>query len=83
MEKGEVSFDLVEVMACTGGCIAGAGQPHGRSSTKRKRAAGLYSADRLNQIKSSEDNPSVTALYTGLLKGRSHDLLHVHYGHHE
>ena len=27
IEKGEVSYDIIEVMSCPGGCIGGAGQP--------------------------------------------------------
>ncbi|MFR6393931.1 MAG: [Fe-Fe] hydrogenase large subunit C-terminal domain-containing protein [Oscillospiraceae bacterium] len=27
LEKGEVSYDFVEVMACPGGCAGGGGQP--------------------------------------------------------
>lgn len=35
LEAGEIHYDFVEVMACEGGCIAGAGQPYalGRSKT--------------------------------------------------
>lgn len=76
---GNVNYDLVEVMACRGGCIGGAGQPFGLSTEKMKRANGLYSADRLSQIKRSEENPMIMALYSGLLSKKSHELLHVDY----
>ena len=33
----------------------------------------------MSSIKRSEENPLMMALYSGLLKGRVHDLLHVHY----
>ena len=79
IESGEEHFDFVEVMACAGGCVAGAGQPFARSTEKRMRAEGLYKNDKALQIKRSEDNPLVDTLYKDLLKNRENDLLHVHY----
>ena len=79
LDNKEVYYDLIEVMACPGGCVGGAGQPLGFTPEKVKRAKGLYGADKLSQIKRSEDNPSVKNLYDGMLKGRTHELLHVHY----
>ncbi len=81
IESGEEQFDFVEVMACAGGCVAGAGQPFARSTEKRMRAEGLYKNDKALQIKRSEDNPVVDSLYKDLLKNREHDLLHVDYMH--
>ncbi|MDL2214151.1 [FeFe] hydrogenase, group A [Clostridia bacterium OttesenSCG-928-O13] len=72
-------FDFVEVMACPGGCVAGAGQPYVPSRHRVKRGKGLYAADKLSSIKRSEENPLMMSLYSGLLKGRVHDLLHVSY----
>ena len=81
IERGEVSYHLIEVMACPGGCIGGAGQPFGLSPEKNLRARGLYRADKVAQIKSSEQNPVISALYNGLLseEAQAHDLLHTHY----
>lgn len=80
IQSGEDHFDFVEVMACPGGCIAGAGQPFSHKPEKLERTAGLYKADKTSVIKRSEENPVVTQLYSnGLLKGREHELLHVHY----
>ena len=77
LKSGEVSYDFVEVMACTGGCIGGAGQPLPQTSEVRSaRAKGLYGADNIAQIKRSEENPTVETLYNGLLKGKEH-ILHV------
>ncbi len=81
IESGEEHFDFVEVMACPGGCVAGAGQPFARSTEKRMRAEGLYKNDKAMQIKRSEENPLVESLYKDLLKNREHDLLHVDYLH--
>ena len=81
IECGEEYFDFVEVMACPGGCVAGAGQPFARSTEKRMRAEGLYKNDKALQIKRSEENPLVDTLYLDLLKNREHELLHVSYMH--
>ena len=72
-------FDLVEVMACPGGCIAGAGQPFSDENDKEKRGRGLYSADKLCSVRRPEDNALVRSLYDGILKGRVRELLHVDY----
>lgn len=80
MAKGEKHYDFIEVMACPTGCVGGAGQPFGKMEEKTERAKGLYEADRLCSIKRSEENPTIMSLYSGLLKGRVHELLHVTYG---
>lgn len=79
VQKGEKAYDFIEVMACPGGCVAGAGQPTTGREGKKRRGAGLYETDRMSNIKRSEENPVVMALYGGLLKGKIHKLLHVHY----
>ena len=81
IECGEEYFDFVEVMACPGGCVAGAGQPFARSTEKRMRAEGLYKNDKALQIKRSEENPLVDTYGRTLLKNREHELLHVSYMH--
>ena len=83
IKSGEEHFDFVEVMACPGGCISGAGQPFSLMKDKTERAKGLYNADKVAQIKRSQENPIIMSLYNGLLKERSKELLHVHYGHNE
>lgn len=79
IESGEEHFDFVEVMACPGGCIAGAGQPFSHKEEKNARASGMYKADKVSQIKRCEENPLMLSLYNGLLKHRTHELLHVSY----
>lgn len=78
IREGE-HYDFVEVMACPGGCISGAGQPKSMRREKEERGKKLYSADKLSSIKRSEENPLMVSLYNGLLKGRVHELLHVDY----
>ena len=78
IKSGE-HYDFVEVMACPGGCVSGAGQPFADWSEKQTRGQRLYSADKLCSIKRSEENPLMMSLYEGVLKGRVHELLHVNY----
>lgn len=81
LQRGEEKLDFVEVMACPYGCIGGAGQPFGYRSVKKDRAQGMYKADKSAIVKRSCDNPTLINLYeNGMLKERSHELLHVHYG---
>lgn len=79
MKNGEVHYDFVEVMACPGGCVSGAGQPFALSGEKKERGEGLYAADKLCNIKRSEENPLLQSLYQDTLKGKVHELLHVSY----
>jgi NADH-quinone oxidoreductase subunit G len=73
-------YDFVEVMACPGGCVCGAGQPFAEAEARESRGDGLYAADKLCNIKCAEENPLMMSLYSGVLKGRVHELLHVEYG---
>jgi len=81
--KAGEHYDFVEVMACPGGCVNGAGQPYAPSDTQKARGDGLYATDKTMSLKRSEENPLIMDLYNGLLKGRVHELLHVHYGSHK
>ncbi len=79
IKNGEKSYHFVEVMACPGGCIGGAGQPLPHSTAARsRRAKGIYKADKASQIKRSEENPMIMALYNGVLKGKKHILHNPH-----
>lgn len=74
--KGEKKYDFVEVMACPGGCVGGAGQPIPQTLNDRtQRAKGIYNADNASAIKRSEENPAIVALYNGILR-KNHELLH-------
>ena len=77
MKAGEVHYDFVEVMACKRGCIAGGGQPVPIGPrTKKARLEGIYKIDNMAQIKLSNENPIITEVYAGILKGKVHKLLH-------
>ncbi len=79
VKSGE-AYDFVEVMACPGGCVGGAGQPLGEGGEAARRARGLYAADRMTSLKRSEENPLILSLYSGVLRGRVRELLHVDRG---
>ena len=77
IQKGEVHYDFVEVMACRRGCIMGGGQPVPAGPRSRiARSKGLYDTDINTKIKKSNENPLILSLYDELLKGKTHELLH-------
>ncbi|BDF34125.1 ferredoxin [Lachnospiraceae bacterium] len=77
IQSGELYYDFVEVMACRRGCITGGGQPVPIGArTKKARLEALYKIDTVAQIKLSNENPIIQTLYSGLLKGKEHKLLH-------
>ena len=82
IQNGE-HFDFVEIMACPGGCVCGGGQPFATVQDRRERGNGLYEVDRQLSIRRSEENPLMTGVYHDIIKGRVHELLHVHYTHKE
>lgn len=85
VKKGNSGFHAIEVMACPGGCIGGAGQPfhHGNFDIIRKRQEAIYREDAGKPIRKSHENPYIQALYKewlGTPCGEiSHHLLHTHY----
>lgn len=81
---GNCKYDLVEVMACPGGCIGGAGQPVVKNFAQRKaRSEGLYRIDRQLQLHKAQDNHIISETYEknlGEVGGsRAHHLLHTKY----
>ncbi|NLU53983.1 MAG: 2Fe-2S iron-sulfur cluster binding domain-containing protein [Firmicutes bacterium] len=77
IQSGEVHYDLIEVMACPGGCIGGAGQPTPNDTTTREqRMKGLYEADKLQQLRKSQQNPIVQKLYSQWLGEPGSDIAH-------
>ena len=80
--KNGEKFDFIEIMACPGGCVSGGGQPFAKYSHHEDRSKGLYEADKLLSIRSSDENPIVEYVYKDIIDGRAHELLHVHYKKH-
>jgi NADH-quinone oxidoreductase subunit G len=81
IRKGEEEYDLVEVMACCGGCVNGGGQPATvNQSTVSERARGLYNNDKMLQFHVSSDNPYLQQIYAQELDDhKAHELLHTGY----
>lgn len=85
IENEESSYDIIEIMACPSGCIAGGGQPyhHGDRSIIKKRMEGLYSIDEKKTIRRSHLNPDIIRIYDEYFEKpgsqRAHELLHTSY----
>lgn len=77
VKNGEANYHLIEVMACRRGCVMGGGQPtRAGDRTKAARTQGIYNADNVAVVKKCDENPMITSLYEGFLKGKTHELLH-------
>ena len=63
---GRCKYDFIEVMACKGGCVGGAGQPAG-SSKIEKRISALNAADVQASNRYSHENPEIKAIYRDFL----------------
>ncbi|MBR5485422.1 MAG: [Oscillospiraceae bacterium] len=81
IKSGELFYHLIEIMACPTGCVGGAGQPKADDALKQVRGKGLYNSDASYTMKASNENPAMKYLYENVIKGRNHELLHVHYEH--
>ena len=82
IRSGEEHFDLVEVMACCGGCINGGGQPvTDHDPDLAKRAKGLFDNDKMLQFHSAQENPYVMKMYQdGIIDEHlAHSILHTGY----
>ncbi len=79
IDAGNAYYDLIEVMTCPGGCVGGAGQPHGLKKEKAARSEGLYEIDRKSPFKRAEYNPVVTSMRKSYTEEDRHHLLHVSY----
>lgn len=88
--SGEEHYDIIEVMACPGGCIGGGGQPYPSENYHvldpqllRKRASALYTIDGSKELRESYENPALEELYETYLGSpgsvKAHQLLHTHY----
>ncbi|KQY43961.1 NAD(P)-binding protein [Cellulomonas sp. Root137] len=80
----DVGYDLIEVMACPGGCINGAGHPvPGRAGEMAARQKVLVNIDRTSSLRKSHENPDVLRLYDEFYgepnSEAAHHLLHTSY----
>ncbi|MDR1852920.1 MAG: [FeFe] hydrogenase, group A [Propionibacteriaceae bacterium] len=80
----DVGYDFVEIMACPGGCISGAGNPSptkpGELSDRQKV---LINIDKVSKYRKSQENPDILRLYDEYYEEpnseKAHHLLHTHY----
>jgi NADH-quinone oxidoreductase subunit G len=84
IKQGGETYHIVEVMACPGGCVGGAGQPpHDTLARRAQRAKGLACIDKNAPHRQSHKNASVQELYARHLEQPSshaaHDALHTEY----
>ena len=86
LEKGEVEYDFVEIMACPGGCAGGGGQPISPDlELAGERGEKLWGLDKVANLRYSHENSEVKALYADYLgkplSEKAHHLLHTdHHG---
>ena len=82
INKGEVHYDFVEVMACPGGCVGGGGQPiHDGREMAYERGRKLYHLDENAKRRFSHENHDVRKMYEEYFvkpnSPKSHMLLHT------
>ena len=82
VESGEEQFDFIEVMACPNGCIGGGGQPPPATSARPSAPRPSSRPTPRARCASRSRTPDLSYVYDNLLKGRAHELLHIHYPAH-
>jgi NADH-quinone oxidoreductase subunit G len=89
IKHGTEHYDVIEIMACPGGCIDGGGQPfiHGDISIIEKRMKALHSVDTNKEIRLSYKNNSIQKIYKDYLGEpygeKAHELLHTQFVYRE
>lgn len=77
IDKGEKSYDFVEVMACPGGCVGGGGQPiHDGEELYLERGKTLYFLDENAKLRYSHENPDILRLYDEFFERPNSKLAH-------
>ena len=89
VRSGEKQYDMIEVMACPGGCVNGGGQPiqpapvRNFTDIRALRAKALYDQDETSVLRRSHENPVVQKVYADFLGEpgghKAHALLHCSY----
>lgn len=82
IERGDVHYDFVEVMACPGGCVGGGGQPiYDGEELAFERGKNLYYLDKNADIRFSHENKDVLKMYEEYFEKpnshKAHMLLHT------
>ncbi len=75
------SFEVIEMMACPGGCIGGGGQPVSTPEIREKRIKALRQVDGKESVRISSDSKEVKELYKTFLdkpgSKKAKELLHT------
>jgi NADH-quinone oxidoreductase subunit G/NADP-reducing hydrogenase subunit HndD len=89
IKKGEADYNMVEIMACPGGCINGGGQPTRSDSIsnyvdfKALRSKALYDQDKTSEFRVCDDSPIIKMIYDEYFeapgKEKAHHYLHTSY----
>lgn len=89
IKKGEADYNMVEIMACPGGCINGGGQPTRSDSVsnyvdfKALRSKALYDQDKASEFRCSDESPLIKTVYDEYFeapgKEKAHHYLHTSY----
>ena len=85
VQDGTTKYDVIEIMACPGGCVNGGGQPfcHDRQEKIEARLKALYDIDHDSKVRKSHENASVKKLYEEYFgepgSEKAHELLHTKY----
>ena len=89
-ESGEINnYHFIEVMACSGGCVNGGGQPHisakerSQINIRKLRGSVLYNQDEHCEKRKSHKNGALIKMYDNYIgkpgEHRAHELLHLKY----
>ncbi len=89
VDAGKSPYQIIEIMACPGGCINGGGQPSQPASVrnftdlKTLRANALYTEDEMKAKRKSHENETVQKVYAEYLgeagSDKAHHVLHTSY----
>ncbi len=86
VKSGEKKYHVVEVMACPGGCVNGAGQPFTLCPdvTVPARTAGIYNHDSELPLQKPQDDKELHEMYDKYFDGQvgghaAHEAFHTHY----
>ncbi len=83
IQKKEVHYHAIEIMACPGGCVGGGGQPYHANDPDilKGRTGAIYAEDREKQVRYSHENKEIQKLYEEFLGEpygeKAHALLHT------
>ncbi|GCA62452.1 glutamate synthase (NADPH), homotetrameric, partial [Kipferlia bialata] len=72
-------YDVIEVMACPGGCIGGGGMPQYADDEEvlAARMKVLRKIDEESAVRTSDNNSEMAVIYNDVIGDRAHELLHT------